>query len=310
MNRQTQPFRIGTRGSALALWQADAVRKALAGAGQGEAEIVVVTTTGDRIQDRALLEAGGKGLFTKEIEDRLAAGTIDLAVHSAKDLQTWLPDGLVVGGYLPRADPRDAFISPLSARVEDLPENATFGSASLRRQALMLRLRPDLKPVLLRGNVPTRIAKVTDGECGATLLALAGLERLGLAAKATAILSLEAFPPACGQGAVAIECRADDRRARAAAEAVNHAQTHQAVTAERAFLAALNGSCRAPIAGHAQIVDGLLHFSGHLLSTDGRTSHADSRTGDPEEAAAIGRSAGLAIRRSAAPEFLKALGIG
>ncbi len=309
MNTQTRPFRIGTRGSALALWQANAVQAALRSAGHGEAQIIVVTTAGDRIQDRALLEAGGKGLFTKEIEDQLLAGDIDMAVHSAKDMQTRLPDGLTIAGYLPRADVRDAFISPLASRIEDLPQGATIGTASLRRQALALRIRPDLEMTLLRGNVPTRIDKVMNGDCGATFLALAGLQRLGLADKATTLLPQDRFPPACGQGAVAIECRTGDGPVVRALSAINDTPTSIAVTAERAFLAILDGSCRTPIAGHAQIIGGELAFSGLVLSADGQSEYADTRTGNPADAEAIGRAAGAAIRKAAPPEFLETFGI-
>ncbi len=310
MNAQTGILRIGTRGSDLALWQANAVRAALAACGHDRTEIVVVTTSGDRIQDRALLEAGGKGLFTREIEERLLDGAIDVAVHSAKDLQTRLAEGLAIGGYLPRADVRDVFISPLSARIEDLPEGATIGTASLRRQALALRIRPDLTTTLLRGNVPTRIDKVMRGDCGATFLALAGLNRLGIGDRATAVLPLDRFPPACGQGAVAIECRAGDAETIAVVDKVNHRPTFQAVSAERAFLDVLDGSCRTPIAGHAQIVDGRLSFAGQVLSADGQTAFSAAQQGDPGDAEAIGRAAGETIRRAAPPAFLQSFGIG
>ncbi len=309
MKTQSRPYRIGTRGSDLALWQANAVRQALGSAGLGEAEIIVVTTSGDRIQDRALLEVGGKGLFTKEIEEQLLAGDIDLAVHSAKDLQTRLPDGLTIAGYLPRADVWDVFISSLAGRIEDLPPGATIGTASLRRQALARRIRPDLQMTLLRGNVPTRIEKTLNGQCGATFLALAGLQRLGLADRATSLLPLDRFPPACGQGAVAIECRSDNAPVLADIGAIDHQPTFLTVTAERAFLAVLDGSCRTPIAGHAQISGGVMRFSGLVLSADGQTEYSDHRNGDPAAAKEIGIAAGAAIREAAPRDFLETFGM-
>ena len=207
-----QSIRIGTRGSPLALAQARMVHAALAAQGAGEIEIVAIRTSGDRIQDRPLSEAGGKGLFTKEIEEALLAGTIDLAVHSAKDMPTLLPDGLMLAACLPREDVRDAFISRKAASLRELPQGAVVGTASLRRQAMVKRLRPDVSVVPLRGNVETRLRKLEAGEVDATLLALAGLKRLGLADKATALLDTQEFLPAVGQGAITIEARTDDAR--------------------------------------------------------------------------------------------------
>jgi hydroxymethylbilane synthase len=228
-----QTLRIGTRGSRLALWQAGAVRDALAAAHGLPAEaleIVTIRTSGDRIQDRALAEAGGKGLFSKEIEEALISGAIDLAVHSAKDMETHLRDGLAIGAFLEREDVRDALIARDAASLGDLPHGARLGTASLRREALVRRVRPDFHIELLRGNVPTRLKRVEDGDLDATLLAAAGLHRLGLESHITAYLPLDAFPPACGQGAVAIECRAGDVRMFEMLARIDHRETAIAVS--------------------------------------------------------------------------------
>jgi hydroxymethylbilane synthase len=245
---------IGTRRSPLALVQAYAVQAALAMALGQTADALplnAMTSTGDQIQDRSLAAAGGKGLFTKELDEALLAGTIDLAVHSAKDLPTALPDGLAIVGCLPREDARDALITRLAPDIAGLPQGTVVGSASLRRQAILLRARPDLRVVLLRGNVGTRLAKLENGEVGATLLALAGLKRLGLAQHATSVLSLDEMLPAVGQGIIAIVARANDERVRSAIARISDVAAERALEAERAFLAVLDGSCRTPIAGHA-----------------------------------------------------------
>lgn len=307
---QTRPIRIGTRGSPLALWQAEAVRDALAAADEGaELEIVVIRTSGDRIRDRALLEAGGKGLFTKEIDEALLAGDIAIAVHSAKDMPTALPDGMVIGACLARADVRDAFIGRDADRLDDLPQGATVGTASLRREALLRRARPDLRITLLRGNVETRLRKVEEGEYDATLLAAAGMTRLGLQERIDDYLPVDRFPPACGQGAVAIACRDDDAATRKRLAAVGDATTFDAVRCERAFLATLDGSCRTPIAGYAEFRDGRLSFSGIILSPNGQEFYQASRSGETRDAEAIGRTAGEEIRAQAPPSFLAALGL-
>src|SRR5689334_18877765 len=243
-------------------------RDALAAQGAGEIEIVTIRTSGDRIQDRPLAEAGGKGLFVKEIEEALLTGAIDLAVHSAKDMPTVLPDGLMLAACLPREDVRDAFISRKAASLRDLPHGAVVGTASLRRQAMVRRLRPDVSVVPLRGNVETRLKKLDAGEVDATLLALAGLKRLGLADKATALLEPDEFLPAVGQGAITIEARHDDARTRALLAAIDHADTSVALAAERAFLAVLDGSCRTPIAGHALVTGERVSFRGLILRPD------------------------------------------
>jgi hydroxymethylbilane synthase len=306
-------LRIGTRGSRLALWQAGAVRDALAaahGLAREAIAIVAIRTSGDRIQDRALAEAGGKGLFTKEIEEALLSGAVDAAVHSAKDMQTFLPDGLMIGACLERDDVRDALIARDGGGLAALRHGARVGTASLRREALLRRARPDVRIALLRGNVPTRLKRVEDGEFDATLLASAGLRRLGLDSQASALLPLDAFPPACGQGAVAVECRAEDGRIRALLAAVDHVETSVAVACERAFLAVLDGSCRTPIAGYARMAEGGLAFDGIVLSPEGREFHEASAAGDAADAERIGRAAGEDILRKAPARFLRELGIG
>jgi len=309
---QTAPLRIGTRGSKLALWQANAAREALQkahGLREGAIEILPISTSGDRIRDRPLAEAGGKGLFTKEIEAALIEGSVDIAVHAAKDMETFLPSGLVIGAYLEREDVRDALISRHGGGLDALPEGAVIGSASVRREALLRRVRPDLRMELLRGNVPTRLKRVEDGDFDATLLAAAGLNRLGLQDHIATLLPLDVFPPSCGQGAIAIECRADDTMARELLAAIDHPATAVAVTAERAFLTALDGSCRSPIAGHARVEADELRFDGIILSHDGREFYEASRRGGSGNAAEIGREAGQHLRTRAPKSFLEALGI-
>lgn len=306
-------LRIGTRGSKLALWQAGAVRDALAAAHglPTEAfEIVPIKTSGDRITDRALDEVGGKGLFTKEIEEALLSGSITLAVHSAKDMETFLRDGLTIGACLEREDVRDALISASGATLDRLPHGARIGTASLRREALLRRVRSDVKIGLMRGNVPTRLKHVEEGRFDATLLAAAGLNRLGLEAHITEYLPLEQFPPACGQGALAVECRADDSSTRDLLAAINHGATFAAVTCERAFLAALDGSCRTPIGGYATLSGNTLRFDGIILSQDGQEFYDATVEGGADDAVTLGRAAGEDIRARAPADFLKRLGIG
>jgi hydroxymethylbilane synthase len=288
-------FTLGTRGSPLALAQANEARGRLAAAYGCEIERIalqVIRTTGDRIQDRPLADVGGKGLFTKEIDAALLAGAIDAAVHSAKDLPSIMPDGVAIAAYLPREDVRDALISALADTIEDLPHGATFGAASLRRQAQALRLRPDLKPALLRGNVETRLAKAEAGAVGATLLALAGLKRLDLAHRARAVLDIDKFLPAPGQGAIAITARSADARALDALNAISDSETRDALTAERAFLAELEGSCRTPIAGLARLEAGRLRLMGEVLRPDGSERFDVAAEGAPSDAERLGRDAG------------------
>ncbi|MBL8673786.1 MAG: hydroxymethylbilane synthase, partial [Rhodospirillales bacterium] len=255
------PFRIGTRGSPLALAQAHMTRDALVAAhpalaAPGAVEIVVVRTTGDAVQDRRLSEIGGKGLFTKEIEDQLVAGTVDIGVHSSKDMPPRLPDGLTLAAFLPREDARDALIAPAGARtIAELPRGATVATVALRRQALLLHRRPDLRVVAIRGNVDTRLRKLDEGVAQALILARAGLNRLDKRDLGAAIPAGDMLP-AVGQGAVCVECRAGDARALALLAAINHAPTDICVRAEMAMLRVLDGSCRTPIAGHATLLDG------------------------------------------------------
>ncbi len=299
-------LRIGTRGSPLALAQAEQVRARLAaahGLASAAIDVCVIRTSGDAIQDRPLAEVGGKGLFTKEIEQALFENKVDLAVHSAKDMETVLPPGLVVTAFLEREDVRDAFISRRATSLSDLPRGAIVGTASLRRQAIVRRLRPDLQVVSLRGNVETRLRKLDAGEVDATLLALAGLKRLGLTEAASSVFSVDEFLPAVGQGAIAIETRAGDARTRTLVAAINDADTMAALTAERAFLAALDGSCKTPIAGHAKIAGGALALRGLIVKPDGSAAHETSRSGLVGDAAALGQDAGAELKQRGGPGF-------
>jgi hydroxymethylbilane synthase len=297
---QTPLLRIGTRGSRLALVQAGEIRDRLAaacGLDPGSIAISAITTTGDRIRDRPLSEIGGKGLFTKEIEDALLAGAIDIAVHSMKDLSAALPDGLVIGAVPPREDPRDGLLSAVAQSISGLPANARVGSSSVRRTAQLRRVRPDLDIVAFRGNVDTRLGRLKAGAVQATLLACAGLHRLGLAHEITAAIAVEEMLPALGQGALGVEIRRNDARVREMAASIDDLPTARTVACERAFLGALDGSCRTAIAGHARIVDGVLHFAGEALTPDGRQTFGCEREGPPGDAEALGRDAGQEIRR-------------
>jgi hydroxymethylbilane synthase len=288
-------LRLGTRGSPLALAQAHEARARLCAAHgwpEDRVEIVVIATTGDAIQDRALSEAGGKGLFTKELDVALLAGGIHFAVHSAKDLPTALPDGVDLSGFLPREDVRDAFIARDGGTIADLPRAAVVGSASLRRQAQIRRLRPDLDVRLLRGNVQTRLRKVDAGEYHATILAMAGLKRLGLTERVTEHLALHDFLPAVGQGAIAITARRGDAATADALAPILDRDTGLALSCERAFLAVMDGSCRTPIAGHARVEGGHVLFRGQVLAVDGSES-AETVTDGPDAIAdRVGRAAG------------------
>jgi hydroxymethylbilane synthase len=299
-------LRVGTRGSPLALAQARELRTRLAAALAVDPEAIVlvtIKTTGDAIQNRSLADIGGKGLFTKEIEQALIDGAIDLAVHSAKDVPAFLPDGLVLAACLPREDARDAFISRKAKSFADLPAGAVVGTASPRRQAMVKRLRGDLEIVPFRGNVETRLKKLDAGEVDATLLAMAGLNRLGLAAAATAPLDLDAFVPAVGQGIIALETRAPDEKTRGLLARIDDAAARTALLAERAFLAVLEGTCRTPIAGHARLIDGALHLRGVIARPDGREAHETTRAGAPADAERLGAEAGRELRGRAGPGF-------
>jgi len=308
------PIRIGTRGSALARAQAEEVRKRLIAAHGALAapraiEIRIIQTTGDRILDRPLAEVGGKGLFTKEIEEALLADEIDLAVHSMKDVPTWCPDGLAIVGCLPREDPRDAFLSCRYSTFEDLPQGATLATSSLRRQAQALSLRPDLRVVPIRGNVGTRLRKLEAGEADAMLLAVAGLKRLDLEDRVTALLATEVFLPAVAQGAIGIECRAEDGRLRERLDPIFDAGTGVCVGAERAALAVLDGSCQTPIAALAEFEDETTLFLRVMIALpDGSMRFDVERRGPAADAEKMGRDAGQELRDRAGPEFFAKLG--
>lgn len=295
------PLRLGTRGSPLALAQAQMVKAALAAADPALAaedaiEIVAIKTTGDKVLDRPLAEIGGKGLFTKEIEDGLLEGSLDIAVHSMKDMPTVLPEGLVIDAVLPRADPRDALIAKGPRSIAELPQGARVGSASLRRAAQLRALRPDLEVVPLRGNVQTRLRKLEAGEAHATFLAMAGLVRLGLTEVVSAALPPEEMLPAVAQGAIGIERHAGNAAVAELLARINHAPTLTAITAERTFLAALDGSCRTPIAALAELHGDRLRLRGLVASPDGRRIERIEAEGPSAAAAALGREAGASIR--------------
>jgi hydroxymethylbilane synthase len=303
-----RPLRIGTRGSAMALYQANLVRERLCAAHPGLAgprmiALEVIRTTGDRVQNRLLAEIGGKGLFTKEIEQALIDRRIDLAVHSLKDMETFLPPGLVIACVLPRDDPRDALVTRDGVTLAALPRSARVGTASLRRKAQLLRYRPDLTAAPIRGNVDTRIAKLAAEEVDGLLVALSGLQRLGKADAASDILSVDLMLPAVGQGALAIETRADDDELRALLMPLHDPASGACVGAERAMLAALDGSCHTPIAGLATLTEGRLHLRGLLLTEDGSAERRANGDGAIADAEALGREIGERLRRDAGPEF-------
>jgi hydroxymethylbilane synthase len=304
---QADSIRIGTRGSILALAQAREVRDRLADAHQllpDRLAIVPITTSGDRIQDQPLSEVGGKGLFTKEIEQALMDGRIDVAVHSMKDMATVLPGGLAIAACLPREDVRDAFISRDWPTLEALPAEARLGTSSLRRAAQVRRLRPDLRIVPFRGNVDTRLRKIEEGVADATVLACAGLRRLGLNERITSAIATETMLPAVAQGAIGLEIRADDERAAKLVAPLNHEPTSLCITAERAFLARLNGSCKTPIAGLAVLHGGRLGLRGQILTPDGIEAHEIELEGAPQEAIRMADEAAITLLQRAGPRFL------
>jgi hydroxymethylbilane synthase len=305
-----RPLRIGTRGSPLALAQAHETRDRLMAAhGLPEAafEVVVIHTSGDNramiAADRALKEIGNKGLFTKEIEEALTAGRIDIAVHSMKDMPTAQPAGLVLDCYLPREDVRDAFVSPIAARIADLPQGAVVGSSSLRRRAQLAARRPDLQLVEFRGNVQTRMRKLADGVVAATFLAMAGLNRLGMAEVARAAIAPEEMLPAVAQGAIGIERRTADAATADLLEAIHDGPTGQRLAAERAFLAALDGSCETPIAGLAELEGGALWLRGEIVRPDGSQVLAGERRGPVGDGAALGADLARELRARAPKDF-------
>ncbi|GAA4527868.1 hydroxymethylbilane synthase [Chelativorans composti] len=303
---QTDLVRIGTRGSALALAQAEETRTRLMAVHnlpEEAFEIVVISTTGDRILDRALAEVGGKGLFTKELEEALYDGRIDIAVHSSKDMPTYLPEGLEISCFLEREDVRDVFIGGSVQRLMDLPKGAKLGTSSLRRQALALSLRPDLDVQVFRGNVQTRLRKLEEGVVEGTMLALAGLKRLKLEHVATEIMDPEDFPPALGQGAICIENRIGDERIARLLAPIHHAATGAELECERAFLGTLDGSCRTPIAGLARVSGDRISFRGMILTPDGGRRHEITAEGPAADARQIGAEAGARIREMAGEDF-------
>lgn len=304
-----RPLRIGTRGSALALAQVRlaVARLKAAHAGLPEPDVVVIKTTGDRVQDRPLAELGGKGLFAKEIEQALLAGTIDCAVHSLKDLETHLPPGLVIGAVLERADPRDALIAPGAKSLADLPAGAAVATGSIRRAAQLRALRPDLAIGPLRGNVDTRLAKIRSGAAAATLLAMAGLERLGLAVPEATPLDPAVILPAPCQGLVAIECRERDARVRETLAACSDQAAAATMAAERALLAGLDGSCKTPIGALAEkLPNGALKLRALLARADGTLMLHAERLGAPSDAAAMGADAAADLRARAPADLLAA----
>jgi len=305
----TPILRIGTRGSPLALAQTHMVRDLLKEAhpelkDEGAIEVVIIQTTGDKVLNRALSEIGGKGLFTKELDESMLDGRIDFAVHSMKDVPTYLPDNIILPCMLPREDVRDVFISPNAKTIDDLPAGAVIGSASLRRQALILARRPDLKVEVFRGNVQTRLKKLEDGVVDATLLAKAGLNRLGMPEVATSIIEPDVMLPAVAQGAVGITCRGDDEKGQGYLDALNCPETVTRVLAERALLRVLDGSCRTPIAALAEIDGETLTLKGLIAKPDGSEVLHVERSGKVSDAEAIGIEAGEDLKERAGPNFL------
>lgn len=303
---QTPSLTIGTRSSALALAQAHEVRARLMKAHNLPAEafeIVPMSTAGDRVSDRLLADIGGKGLFTEEIEAALLQGRIDIAVHSTKDMPAVLPDNLHLSVFLEREDPRDAFISTTGKHLCDLPQGATVGSASIRRQAMIRRLRPDINVVMLRGNIQTRLARLEQDRFDGTFLALAGLKRLGLENIVTHVMDPEQFLPAPGQGAITVESRIGDTAIDAQLASLSDRATHYEITCERVFMAVLDGSCRTPVGGLARVKDEKIRFSGIILTPDGTVFHEVKLHGDVKEAEKIGRAAAEKLKKDAGTAF-------
>ena len=303
MSRQV---RIATRRSRLALWQAEHVAARLATAHPGlVVSLVPIVTEGDRIQDRSLAAEGGKGLFIKELESALQEGRADIAVHSMKDMPSELPPGFVIGAALERGDPRDAFISPRHEALAALPRGARIGTSSLRRQCQLLHARPDVEIVVLRGNVETRLRKLDAGDCDATILAVAGLERLGLQARVRAALTSQQMLSAVGQGVIGIECAAGKDEILALIRPLEHADSRTALDAERAFAARLGGSCTSPIAAHATIDGHTLSLRGLVGSPDGRSIFSDGISGPATDAVRLGAALAGRLLDAGAGDFLK-----
>src|SRR5215469_2893016 len=305
-------LRIGSRGSKLALRQAAELCERLKAAHPELAapdaiETLVIRTSGDRITDRPLADIGGKGLFTKELEEALKERRIDLAIHSLKDVPAFLPEGLAIACHLPREDPRDALIAPQARTLEELPRGASVGTSSPRRQAQLLHARPDLRITPLRGNVDTRLAKIAAGAADATVLALAGLKRLGREDEATAILSPEEMLPAATQGVIAVEIRTDDGNARSVLATIDHRPTAICASAERALLEVLDGNCRTPIAALATLDGNRIKLDAMVLSPDGQVCHRLDRSTTTSRARELGRETGEALRTLAGPHFFAAM---
>lgn len=306
------PIRIGTRGSPLALAQAYLTRKLLKENfpelnEDGAIEICVMKTQGDMILDKSLMELGGKGLFTKELDTALLGNEVDICVHSMKDVPTWLPENTVLPCNLEREDTNDAFISGDDSitKLDDLPDNAVIGTASLRRQAQLMARNPTWKCVNFRGNVQTRLRKLDDGVVDATLLAIAGLKRMDMDGCATTVLDWNDMLPAVAQGAIGIQCRSDDERSLKYLEKLNHEETKVCVDCERAFLEALDGNCKTPIAGQARVVDGKILFHGLIAMPDGSLKYEIEKEGEIVDAVSIGKTAGGELKAEAGENFFK-----
>lgn len=308
----SRPLRIGTRGSPLALAQAYETRRRLQELfpeflEEGSLEICVMKTQGDMILDKSLMELGGKGLFTKELDVALLGDEVDICVHSMKDVPTWLPDGTILPCTLPREETNDAFIYKDGSvkTIDELPDNSVIGTASLRRQAQLMAKNPTLKCVNFRGNVQTRLRKLDDGVVDATLLAIAGLKRMNMDGCATSVLEWDEMLPAVAQGAIGIQCRSDDEMSKRYIEALNHPETKACIDCERAFLEALDGNCKTPIAGQARVVDGKIAFRGLIAMPDGTSVYKTESEGSVEDCKEIGRKAGEYLKAEAGDEFFK-----
>jgi hydroxymethylbilane synthase len=301
-------LRIGSRGSALALWQANFIRGRLREISGIESEVVVVRTSGDRFPQAAISTLSVKGVFIKELEDALLDRSVDLAVHSMKDVPTKIPDGLAFPAIPGREDPSDCLISRGGAKWRELPVGARVGTGSLRRQAQLRRVRPDLDIRELRGNVDTRLKKLDAGEFEAIVLAKAGLDRLGLSQRITEVFSPETMLPAVGQGALGIECRGDDQATRTLLEKLDHAETRAAVTAERALLAELEGGCQVPLGAHARVANGRLMLDAVVLALDGTDALRRAASGEPSQAEEIGRRLGRELIAAGADRILEMAG--
>ena len=300
-----KPLRIGTRGSALALWQARSVAAALRESTTVEPEIIIIRTSGDKFQQTSFSQIGTKGVFIKELEDALLDERIDLAVHSMKDVPTEMPAGLIIAAIGKREDVRDALLSAGGATLESLPRGARVGTSSLRRQSQLLHARPDLRMLELRGNVDTRIAKLKRGDYDAIVLAKAGLDRLGLSENITQVLPHELSLPAAGQGAIGIEARERDEKTLRALGALEDADTRRGVTAERSALAELGGGCQVPIGAWGRIEEGKLALDVAVLSADGTRRLWEKASGSPEEAESIGARVARKLREGGAAALLE-----